>query len=797
MFERRLRMFLVIVFLGALLLIARAAKVQVVDGAEWLAEANASAERITYLDAPRGDLLDVTGKVIARDVPTFEACVNYRALAPTPNAKWLRQEAIRRGRKLSEWKNADVEARDLLIARETQGVINDLDTLWNLLADLSGQTRVQLDARREEISAAVEDKQRLYVQREFKKALEEYKNTPPAPWYERWISGDRVEPVIEDYEKKEIFDQFAFHPLLPDIRQDVYNRLKLAQDRFPQYNTGTSQQSVLDLRPAVRRDYAYADIAAQTIGRVRAVSKEDRTADPNAGDESRRYGLVDRIGGEGIEALLEQQLRGTRGERRTNRRGESVSVREPVKGNDVRTSLDLELCKAIQEAFQQVEFHGPKINGVEPPAEFLPMNGAAVVIDVKTGQVRALVSVPSFDLNQFDALYRMLAQDELNRPMVNRALMDAMEPGSTVKPIVGLAAVTQKLLKASDTVECDGYAHINGKRVERPRCWTMSMFGISHHLTNNNPHATGHLNLADAIERSCNVYFVTEGAKLGLDGLRYWMRQFGYGQPTRIGLPEKSGIVPNYSLIDAGERASAAWYASIGQGPVLATPIQIANEMATIARDGVWVRPTLLLEQLPPTTQPDGTTLPNRVDLNLDPDAVRAVKKGMSNVVDALAGTGRRVNHDLNGKEVFNLKIAAKTGTATAAQLTRVIRDDQGRAVLDENKVPLYEPVQYGTREAPNRAYPWYRLTGYEENGRPKGAHSWVGGFVPADEPKLAFAVYVEYGGSGGIGAASVVRAAIAKAIELNYLKEAAPKEPRDAPGNGAELLRVDPKTEE
>ncbi len=771
MFERRLRIFIVILFLGGLLLIARAAQVQIVDADDWLAEANSSAERVSYLDAPRGDLIDIRGKIIARDVPTFEACINYRALPQNPNPRWLRQEAARRARKLADWSTADADGRELLIARESQGVLNDLENMWELLAALSGQKRVVIDAAREEIARGVEDKQRKYAQREYQKAIDEYNDTPPAPWYERWIAGKRVEPRLSDFESKQIYDQFAFHPLLPDITQEVYNQLKLAQDQFPQFSTGTGLQCVLDLRPAVRRDYPYNDVAAQTIGRVRAVSPEDRRDDPNADDESRRYGLVDRIGGEGMEALLEDRLRGTRGERRTNRRGESISIREAAKGQSIRTSLDLELCKAIQESFQHVEFHNPKVNGVESPPEFLPMNGAAVVIDVKTGQVRALVSVPSYDPNQFDKLYDALSEDELNRPMVNRALMDAMEPGSTVKPIVGLGAVTQKLIGPADTIECDGYAHINGKRVERPRCWTMSMFNISHHQTSNGPHPTGFLTLTDAIERSCNVYFVTEGSKLGIDGLSYWMHQFGYGRPTGIGLPETTGVVPNMSRLEPGERASETWYASIGQGPVLATPIQIANEMATIARDGIWLRPTLLADQnAKPTTRPDGSVDPDRVDLKLDPEAVKAVKKGMMLVVNSPAGTGQRVNRDIFGNTVFDLLIAAKTGTATAAPLSRVIRDDQGKPVRDESGHIIHELIPYGSHEAPNHALPWYRLTGYEENGKPKGAHSWVGGFVPADSPQLAFAVYVEYGGSGGIGAASVVREMIAKAIELHYL---------------------------
>lgn len=781
MFERRLRIFLVIIFVGALLLAARAAQVQIVDADEWLAEANASAERVTYLDAPRGDLLDVQGRIIARDVPTFEACVNYRALPLNPNPAWLRQEASRRARKLAEWSEADADGRELLISQQAQAIENELEEMWDLLARVSSPNpddfaaaRKAIDDARKEIIRGVEEKQNRFWQREYQKALKEFNDTPPAPWYERWIVGDRVAPKPEDFQKKEIRDQFEFHPILPDITQEMYNRLKLAQDHFPQYKSvGGSYISVLDLRPAVRRDYPFGEVAAQTIGRVRAVSGEDRKGDKNSEDERRRYGLVDRIGGEGLEALLEDRLRGTRGERRTNRRGENVSVHEASRGESVRTSLDLELCKAIQEAFQTVEFHGPKINGVDPPVEFLSMNGAAVVIDVQTGQVRALVSVPSYDPNQFEKLYRSLAVDDLNRPMVNRALMDEREPGSTIKPVIGLAAVTQKFLSATDTIECDGYPHINGRRMERPRCWTMSMFNISHHQTAGGPHPTGHLTLAEAIERSCNVYFVSQGAKLGLEGEAYWMKRFGYGQPTGIGLPERNGIVPRFDLIDPGERASASWYAAIGQGPVLATPIQVANEMATIARDGVWLRPTLLVDsKLPPTTLPDGSPRPDRVDLKLDQDAIRAVKRGMEAVVSSPAGTGARVNRDVHGNSVFNLRIAAKTGSATASQLTRPIRDENGKIVVNKDGVAIMEAVPYGSREAPNREVPWYRLVGFDDDGSSKGAHSWVGGFVPAENPRFAFAVYVEYGGSGGIGAASVVRATIRKCIEFGYLQE-------------------------
>ena len=416
------------------------------------------------------------------------------------------------------------------------------------------------------------------------------------------------------------------------------------------------------------------------------------------------------------------------------------------------------------------------------------MNGAAVVIDIATGEVRALVSVPTYDLNKFDELYEKLAADDLNWPMRNRALQDAVEPGSTAKPIVGLGAVTQGLTTVDEPVECNGRPVINGKPIAAPRCWTMSMYGESHiHHTDpwQAPHPNGLLNLTDAIQRSCNVYFVTQGNKLGIDGLSYWMRQFGLGRETGIGLPENRGLVPADASIPAGERASAPWFAAIGQGKVNATPIQVANEMATIARDGIWMRPRLVPRDSPvalPTTRPDGTPFEDRRDLHLNRDALDAVHAGMFRVVNTAGGTGTgilRTGPRAGDVVDLGVPIAAKTGSATAAPLSRPMHDENGRLVYWNNGRLRKEFIAYGWRDALNPMLPWYRASGVTEvkNGRgevisqtPKGTHSWVGGYAPADHPKIAFAVYVEYGNSGGVAAGSVVRKLVTALAKEGYL---------------------------
>ena len=178
--------------------------------------------------------------------------------------------------------------------------------------------------------------------------------------------------------------------------------------------------------------------------------------------------------------------------------------------------------------------------------------------------------------------------------------MAQLQPGSTVKPMVGLTAITAGLASAAETVECTGYLVIDGKYTARqvlggeqvlreaprpgrppPRPWDA-------------PHPTGYLDFGDALERSCNVYFETMANRLGLERLCVGFDRFGLGRPTGIGIAEARGRLPRDFDGPHTERQDKTWFSGIGQDPVAATPIQMANVAATIARGGVWMRPRLL-----------------------------------------------------------------------------------------------------------------------------------------------------------------------------------------------------------
>jgi penicillin-binding protein 2 len=264
------------------------------------------------------------------------------------------------------------------------------------------------------------------------------------------------------------------------------------------------------------------------------------------------------------------------------------------------------------------------------------------------------------------------------------------------------------------------------------------------------------------------------GDRLGVDGLSYWMRTFGLGRSTGIGIAEAHGRLPDLIAKDkVADRKSFALLGGIGQGYVAATPIQMANVAATIARNGFWMRPRLVSDDvsrrlraiaaLHPSTQPSWADLPDdAVDLKLSPEAVAAAQDGMFRVVNTIAGTG---------KELFreNLQISGKTGTAQAAPFSIAARDESGHIIFDGAKPKKFYP-EPSTPQKPNPLAPWY--LGFEENNSSELElkHSWYIGYAPSHNPKIAFAVLVEYGGSGGVAAGTIAKHIIDACIEHGYV---------------------------
>ncbi len=747
MFERRLKIMLICLTLATLMLVGRAFWVQIVRHNYWNAQAK-SLSRQSMTETNRGRILDYKGRELAVDQSCLSLRVDYRVIPfeldlKTRSSKdWL--YALARKRlvdRMEGFASKPISERKRLIEDEYAPLHRDIELMWNKLAKIAGIKPEEMAERRREIIRLVETRRRLAWYTKYEKAIKALPEEENEAWY-AWLLG-KGEVDIDKFDV-EVKEQRDTHVIIPNISYELRNEILKREKEFPG----------VVLEAGITRYYPYGSAASQTIGTLRKVEPQDlvQNETESAGeiDGLKKYFTIDEIGRSGLEAMLESRLRGSRGMRVLDTDKEVVQDIPSQPGEDVRITIDIELQKQIEEAFKSVDFEYKKQKGPDELQDQIEMPGAAIVMDIPTGEVRAMVSYPTYDLNLYDNEYASMVVDVFRRPLANRALTNAFEPGSTVKPIIGLGAITDGLIGARDTIFCDGYLHIGGAKQKNGRCWTMSYFEKTHmEVPYADPHPNNHLMFSEAIQRSCNIYHEMLGDKLGVVGINHWFSKFGLGRPTGIGLRESPGRL----LKETGVQRSDTWFAAIGQGKISATPIQMANVVATIARGGIWMKPTIV-----PRTKNEKL---ETVDLRLSLDAVREAKTGMINVVNTEAGTGKKIRMD-------HLLVAGKTGSAQSAPMKVMKVDDSGKPVLDEKNRPIWEEIPLGTHDAINSRAPWYRAAVEDELKRP--SHSWVMCFVPANNPKLAIVAMVEYGGGGGTAAGSVVKKSLEACIKQGYL---------------------------
>ena len=738
MFERRLQVLLIILGVVCLTIVVRAFSLQVVGRQGWTKEAENNLTDSREIPTVRGRILDIKGRELAIDTPCTDVCVHFQAVSSTPDLKWL--QSVARGRvkkRVDNYTELPLAERKKLLAAEVDVVKHDIDTMWHDLAVLSGTPEDELDDLRRQIERRVEVQRRLLW---YAKSRATTQAAEPA-WYAKLLGGGPSEPDVASVRVSEERD---VHIVLPNISSTLGNELRRRIARYPG----------LVLRQGVLRTYPADSAAAQTIGRIAKVTPEDLVKDPRQGDKLGKYAATDDIGREGLEKMLEQQLRGTRG-RMTNADEDANADEEnarpvlrdvaPVPGQDVTVTLDIELQRRVEQAFRTVQF---TVNAQQVVTQ--EMNGAAVVIDVPTGEVRAMASWPTYDLNKFKDNISALSADRIGTPTRNRATQMQTEPGSTVKPLVGIAAISAGYLRPDETIHCDGYLYINGRRMPTGRCWTMRMHDNTHQTQASYPHLTGDLTFPEALQRSCNVFHETLAHRMGSAVLSEWFAKFGLGRPTGVGVAEYSGILPGDVEGPVDQRVMATCIAGIGEG-MTATPMQMANAVATIARNGVALRPTLR------AGEPR-----ERVDLHFSQAALDEAHAGMDAVVNTMAGTGRA------SVWMPDIHVAAKTGSAQTTMFRLFEHEPDGRMKRDARGRLVYTPVMLGRTGALNPEAPWYRATGKQEDVPP--AHGWMIGYAPAEHPKIAFCVLVEFGGSGS-AAGGVVKQTLEACKELGYLE--------------------------
>jgi len=439
------------------------------------------------------------------------------------------------------------------------------------------------------------------------------------------------------------------------------------------------------------RHYPEGDLLGHALGYVGRIGIDDV-------DESEKeaYRGISHIGKVGLEAYYEDLLRGGLGVSRveTNARGVELDVIdriEPVPGAQLTLHLDIELQRVAAAAMGD-------------------MRGAVVALDPRTGGVLSAVSSPRYDPNKFVngisfSDYAEL-RDSRDAPLLNRVIQGQYPPASTIKPMLGLAGLNRDLITIDTAIPDPGYYQLPGDP-RRYRDWILRVRGTGH---------AQEMNLRDSIAQSCDVYFYELANRFGIDALAESLEEFGIGSLTGVDLPsEKRGILPSSEW--KRRVIGSSWYGGetlivgIGQGYMLATPLQLAVATTVLATRGTAFKPTFVAAV-------DGRSVEPEPLLNVSAEAAYwdEVFAGMVDTVSSVRGTAFGMRSGLT------YSVAGKTGTA---QVVGIAQD----ATYDEEA-----------------------LSEYQRN------HGWFIAFAPVENPEIVLAVLTENSG-GGSSAYPVARA--------------------------------------
>jgi penicillin-binding protein 2 len=478
---------------------------------------------------------------------------------------------------------------------------------------------------------------------------------------------------------------FESLPIRTRLTEAEVARFAVNRYRFPGF----------EIKARLFRSYPHGDIASHAVGYIGRINEADVRRIEAQGTTT-NYKGTDHIGKLGIEGAYEKELHGTTGSERVEidaggRAIRALSRSEPQSGNNLFVTLDIKLQRVAEEAFQE-------------------FRGALVALDPKTGDVLALVSRPGFDPNLFVDGIDPVNWDALNnspdKPLNNRALRGQYPPGSTIKPFMALAALATGKRTPEYTIADPGHWMLPG--VARPfRDWKKGGHGM--------------VNLHRSIVVSCDTYYYGLANDLGVDAIHRFMTQFGFGARTGVDIDgELPGLQPSTDW--KWQRFKQKWYAGdtisvgIGQGYWLATPLQLAAAVATLANGGTPVHPRLVravqdartqeVRELPVTT---GTALPFRQE---HLDLVRAAMIDVARPGGTAARAGQGATY----------LMAGKTGTAQVVGMKAGEKYDESR-VKERNR-----------------------------------DHALFIAYAPADDPKIALAILVENGGHGSTAAAPIAR---------------------------------------
>jgi len=695
MFDRRLRILTVCFGVALAILVGRLFQIQVVEGSYYRHRAErAIVLAPTPLPFVRGSILDRNGEELVYDQACWDLTLDFQTIAADASGE---VDAV--VREIKRWRRVQHYPLEMRPA----AFLGELDEMWTRLAKFASVHR------------AVDPNE---IRRRGVDVFERVRRVHAAVARRRGFDA----PVAEERRA---------HTILAALTPQQQIRARALVERFPWLHIEPS---------SVRKIAPNSESFAHVLGRLGKVDAETVEHDPEADNPFARYVAGERVGISGVEYLAERKLRGRRGLLTRDRDGLIVDEVEAENGASVRLTILGELQRRLYRLLGETVAAHPAASG-----------GAIVVLDVSTRNVLALVSYPGYDPARFREEYAKLREDTDHLPLRFRAVASRYAPGSTLKPLACLSGLINGVITVDTRETCTGYLFENVRNAWL--CWQIQ--GTAQRK------AHGSVNVVEALTGSCNIFMYRLGQKLGVDRLCATFDMAGIGRRTGIGLREEvRGINPTSSWLMTNRNTPVTPGKSrlfaIGQGEVSLTPLQVANVFATYA-SGRWRPVSLLLggEESPQWKLP------------ATPEQWKAIRMGIYGVTNDPQGTAYHTAH----YERDGYVLCGKTGSATAKPWPTAYRIPYTDANGVENVATIRAgargpAIERFLREHPGATFDVNRIevaqrwpTSAPEHGS-EHSHAWLGGYLQrvgpdgapdfSIEPTVAFAILVEFGGSGG-----------------------------------------------
>ncbi|MFZ0035747.1 MAG: penicillin-binding transpeptidase domain-containing protein [Sedimentisphaerales bacterium] len=651
--------------------------------------------RTRHLKTVRGKILDRNGKVLAVDEPQFQLRINYGLTC-------FMDERARRGKLLMASDKDSTGTLTAKIQKKIDSRLADLNQIISKCSQLEGVEPSKIKTEIQKINDSVGKRRTFQAWRDNfpnSEVFKNYKNVIDIPDYVATADFEKKEPdevkrlrLINKVDIAEMHKGWQIMELKTD--DDIFT----AQLEF-------SDIDGVQILAKGRRLYPFGPAAAQTIGWVGpATQQTDRQL--LADDKLSKY-LDDEVCGreDGVEYACETILRGRRGEITYDIDDELIDETKAQLGKDISLTLDIELQQKTEKYLTDCT-HNPNCKA--------PI--AAVVIDVTSGDILALVSTPVFDLNRIRKDYASIAGDH-NEPLRNRAINKQYPPGSAIKPVILIAGLESGKITADEIIHCSAEKAPAGW----PNCWLYNRYKWRCHDDEWPNYAR------NAIKGSCNIYFSRLADRIEPLVLQQWLFKFGYGHvsplaclaedgSSRLGVEPRSdesrrvrggdevrdlrqsagqisttpaqNTNPTFEQLPPLNRNERRYF-GIGQGSLRATPLQAANAMATIARGGIFKQPRLFKE----TRNTEGVTL------GVSPQTLNVVRDGMNAVVNEPGGTAYN-EFAAAGLAEQGVKVYGKTGSTEEpvnAWFCGFTEDSTGKSIAI---AVLVEGGQHGASDA-------------------------------------------------------------------------------------------------